>query len=81
MSIVICHDCGAHVDSDFYEVYFHGDLPLCESCQIAFEADREAEELRGWLEGAEECIDCGEVNPRGHMQGACYMNCSKGAVR
>ena len=28
-----------------------------------------------------ECIDCGEVNPRGHMQGACYMNCSKGAAQ
>ena len=28
-----------------------------------------------------ECIDCGEINPRGHMQGACHMNCSKGAAQ
>lgn len=69
MSMITCSSCGAHVDSDFHDVYFNDEYDaFCEACEIKREAP-------------EECIDCGEVNPRGRMQGACYMNCSKGAAR
>lgn len=66
--MIICDRCDGHFDMDFQDIYFHGDEAYCEACEIK-------------RENPSECIDCGEVNPRGHMQGACHMNCSKGAAR
>jgi len=68
MSMIICDRCEGHFDMDLQDIVFDDEEAFCEACDIK-------------RENPDECIDCGEINPRGHMQGACYMNCSKGAAR